>query len=503
MRFTSLIVELVRARPRLVIWAVILLQALLWLVLSLLFYRSPPSELATLLALGREYQVGTDSGPPLAFWLGDIAFRLFGHHLFGVYLLAEACFLVTMWALFELGSAVVGRQHAALAVLLTATITAFGYPGLEFSPAVLARPLWALVLLHAWRAVGQRRGNAWFALSIEAGLLLLTSHSAVLLLGLLFGFFAATERGRRALRSPDPWFALAVMIALVVPYLFWLFRTGMVAMPVLPAPDQWAARGMRWGTGLLSLLLAMIGVILLVALNSVRWSARPDEDPVVFRPPTEPFAQLFVLFFAVAPPLATSFVSALLGLDHILGGIGTSLVLVGLAVVVLGGDLIALRRQEVLRTVWVLAILAPAAALLLSIGIQPWMANAEVATSLPSDDIGRFFNDSFERRTGQPLRAVAGDAELATVIGFAAKDRPHVFLDATPARTPWLTTDQFRAGGGLVVWHAADTAGTPPEDIARRFPNLAPEVPRAFDRLVNGRRGPLRIGWAILRPARP
>ena len=46
----------------------------------------------------------------------------------------------------------------------------------------------------------------------------------------------------------------------------------------------------------------------------------------------------------------------------------------------------------------------------------------------------------------------------------------------------------------------SDTAGTPPPDLARRFPNLVPEVPRSFNRLVNGRQGLLRIGWAIVRP---
>ena len=54
--------------------------------------------------------------------------------------------------------------------------------------------------------------------------------------------------------------------------------------------------------------------------------------------------------------------------------------------------------------------------------------------------------------------------------------------------------------GGVVVWRAADTAGTPPPDLAQRFPGLVPEVPRAFDWLVNGRLPTLRIGWAILRP---
>jgi len=89
MRFTSLVIELIRARPRLVVWLVILLQAALWLVVSMLVYRSPPGELATVLAFGREYQVGTEMGPPLAFWLADIAFRAAGNHMFGVYLLAE------------------------------------------------------------------------------------------------------------------------------------------------------------------------------------------------------------------------------------------------------------------------------------------------------------------------------------------------------------------------------------------------------------------------------
>jgi hypothetical protein len=51
-----------------------------------------------------------------------------------------------------------------------------------------------------------------------------------------------------------------------------------------------------------------------------------------------------------------------------------------------------------------------------------------------------------------------------------------------------------------VIWRATDTIGTPPADLARRFPGLVPEVPRAFDRLINGSRPVLRLGWAIVRP---
>src|SRR5881392_2031939 len=224
MRFTSLIIELIRARPRLVVWLVVLLQAALWLILPLLLYRSPPDDLVTVLAYGREYRVGTDLGPPLAFWLADIAFRAAGNNMFGVYLLAQLCSIVTLLALYLLARAVVGGQHAVLAVLLTMTVTAFSSPSVEFGPLVLARPLWALLLLHSWQLIGQNRRNAWFAWSIEAGVLLLTSSAAPLLLLLIAGFAVATERGRRTLLSLDPLFALVAIAVLVLPYLIWLIR---------------------------------------------------------------------------------------------------------------------------------------------------------------------------------------------------------------------------------------------------------------------------------------
>ena len=59
--------------------------------------------------------------------------------------------------------------------------------------------------------------NAWFAWSIEAGLLLLTTPAAIGLLLLLAGFTVANERGRRVLMSLDPLYALLVIIVLVLP----------------------------------------------------------------------------------------------------------------------------------------------------------------------------------------------------------------------------------------------------------------------------------------------
>src|SRR5207237_5856142 len=142
-----------------------------------------------------------------------------GNHVFGVYLLAQLGSILTFWALFLLGRAIVGAQHAVLAILLTITIVAFSSPTLEFGPSVLARPLWALLLLHSWQLIGQNKRNVWFAWSIEAGLLLLTTSAGIVLLMLVAGFAVATERGRRTLLSLDPLFALLVIVVLALPYL--------------------------------------------------------------------------------------------------------------------------------------------------------------------------------------------------------------------------------------------------------------------------------------------
>jgi hypothetical protein len=501
MRFTSLIIELIRARPRLVVWFVVLLQAALWLILPLLLYRSPPGDLATVIAYGREYQVGTDLGPPLAFWLADIAFRAAGNYMFGVYLLAQLCSILTFLALYRLACAVVGGQQAVLAVLLTITVTAFSSPGVEFGPLVLARPLWALLLLHSWQLIGQGRRNAWFAWSIEAGLLLLTTSAAIGLLLLLAGFALATARGRRTLMSFDPLFALLVIVVLVLPYLVWVIRADTLALPHWPALADLRGRALHWAVLLGGMLIAISGIVVLVVVNS-GWFGNPEDAPIIYRPPVDPLARDFVYFFAIAPALAGSLVSGLFDLDRVAGGSGIALLMSGLAAIVAAGDLIQLRRQRMLRSAWAGVLIAPALAAIATTLFLPWSGGGEVATSLPATAIARFFGDSFERRTNHPLRGVTGDAQLAALISLDTA-RPHLLLDAAPERTPWLTLAKFNEIGGVVVWRASDTVGTPPADIAQRFPGLVPEVPRAFEWLVTGRQPLLRIGWAIVRPKTP
>ena len=177
MLHVSIFVEGLRSRPRLMVWLAALAQTAIWWLVPAIFYAAPPGELPLVLAVGHEFQLGTELGPPLAFWLAEIVHFLFG--IAGVYLLAQACVAVTYWAVFALGRAIVGEQQAAMAVLLMLGILVMTVPSPDFGPATLGMALSALTILHYWRAIGERPACAiGSALALDLGLLLLTTYAA-------------------------------------------------------------------------------------------------------------------------------------------------------------------------------------------------------------------------------------------------------------------------------------------------------------------------------------
>ena len=78
MLHVSIFVEGLRSRPQLMFWLAALVQGAIWWLVPSIFYAAPPGELPDVLAVGHEFQLGTDLGPPLAFWLAEIVFRATG-----------------------------------------------------------------------------------------------------------------------------------------------------------------------------------------------------------------------------------------------------------------------------------------------------------------------------------------------------------------------------------------------------------------------------------------
>ena len=171
-----------------------------------------------------------------------------------------------------------------------------------------------------------------------------------------------------------------MIVVLALPYLIWLIRADALSLPHLPATADLRARALHWAALLGGLLAAISGIVLLVALNSGWFARNPEEAPIIFRPPVDPLARDFVYCLAIGPALFGSLLSGLFDFDRVVGGSGVALLMSGLAAIVATGDLVHLRRQRLLRSVWAAAIVAPALAVLATTLFVPWTGGGEVAT---------------------------------------------------------------------------------------------------------------------------
>ena len=498
----SLPIEILRTRPRIVFWSATLVQALLWLVVPTLFYSAPPGDLADVLAVGREMKFGSELGPPLAHWLAEIALRAAGGHMVGIYLLSQICIVATYWALFQLGRATVGERHAVLAVLLMVGISVFTIGSADFGPDILLMPLWAFAILHLWRATGENKQLYWLALAFDFWLLLLTSHLALLLLAVMVAFVAIHPKARATAANPATAMAAITIACMMLPSIVLLREYGLSFTPNLARLRNFEAVDQNliaWARllGLVALAHAGAGILVVLASNLTR--TRRDQAAAVPGQPADPYARTLIYYFALAPLIVVTAFAVISGQSD-LTGIAPLLVLSALAVVVLAGTPILIHHQRLVSIAWTALLLMPPLLMAAGVLFLPSLFAVDLKMAQPADDIAKFFSDNFERRTGKKLEVVAGDPRLAALVSLASPSRPRVHYDPSSGKPKLATRQDVSDKGAIVLWRAGDRSGTPPPEIKAQFPDLVPEVPRAFERTLSGRAPVLRIGWGMVRP---
>jgi len=161
-----------------------------------------------------------------------------------------------------------------------------------------------------------------------------------------------------------------------------------------------------------------------------------------------------------------------------------------------------LRHQRILGLAWAGLLLVPAIFIPAVIGVLPWATGTGVEGRAAGWRHGPLLCRTASR--GAPAnrsRWSAATGQIAELIALAAPSRPSVYFAADPAHSPWVTAQDIRDKGAVIVWPTLDTNPVPPPQIKAHFPDLVPEVPRSFERPVRGRLPPLLIGWGVIRPA--
>ena len=100
---------------------------------------------------------------------------------------------------------------------------------------------------------------------------------------------------------------------------------------------------------------------------------------------------------------------------------------------------VPLYRERMVSSTWLGLLVAPPVLIVLGIALLPWTFAVDLKVSQPANAEGRFFADNFQRRTGQPLGYVTGDARFAPLVALGSPSRPHVYFDWAPERSPWAS----------------------------------------------------------------
>ena len=168
--------------------------------------------------------------PPMVSYGIWLTTALFGSNSFGIKVSAVlwSLGLNLMWARLILD--MYGSRRLAFWTLLALNMTLvyqiYGVGPTPDSPLLLA---WVGTIWAVWRATQSRQGRWWLLAGLFAGLGLVGKYSAVLLGPVVLLYLAMTPTQRHWLRTPWPWLAALVAVAVFAPVIWW------------NAENQWAS----------------------------------------------------------------------------------------------------------------------------------------------------------------------------------------------------------------------------------------------------------------------
>lgn len=160
--------------------------------------------------------------PPMVSYGIWLTTALFGSSGFGIKFSAVlwSLGLNLMWARLILD--MYGSQRLAVWTLLALNLTLvyqiYGVGPTPDSPLLLA---WVGTIWAVWRATQSGQGRWWLLAGLLAGLGLVSKYSAVLLGPVVLLYLVTTPNQRRWLRTPWPWLALLVAVAVFSPVIWW------------------------------------------------------------------------------------------------------------------------------------------------------------------------------------------------------------------------------------------------------------------------------------------
>lgn len=474
-----------------------LVHVLLWTLLPTLFLKNASLDIVEALAWGHEWQLGYEKDPPLWPWITEAITAWSGKSLWTCYLAAQLCVGAVFLATWHLGRRVTSTREALVGVLLLEGIYYFNYPTPEFNDIVLQMPFAAMFgwLLH--RALVDNGRVDWCLSGLLAGLGLWSRYSMGAYIAPMALFMLLHPQARRRLAQPGPWLMMLTAFLVFLPHMHWILESDFVSLTYVgrraPVVGESASYVARFLSFIGAQLAAFIPMMALTAML-FRWKgAEPREQSDLRRFNQAYLAVLALgpLAFSIALSVATHRVPRIMWAAPLLCFTGL------FAVTTIRPNLTPERLRSFARA-WLVVLLFPATLFVLVQLCRPMIRGDEGRTQFPGQQLASEVTSRWSAETGKQLRYVVGDTWHAGNAAFYSADRPSaLFVHAGYRGNPWITPENVKESGAVLVWDALEEGVGIPPALAAQFPQAVLQPRISLNQKVSA----YEIGMAFLLPA--
>ncbi|WDI44492.1 glycosyltransferase family 39 protein [Bremerella sp. P1] len=483
-------------------WLFALTHVIVWSLMPILTAANAPLDTIEMIYWGNQWQWGYYKHPPLPAWLAAGTSGWFSDPAWASYIVAQACILACIWAVWEV---VRDRNKPWIALAAAALLEAcafYNYTTIELNNNMVRRAMTALTVVFLYWAITKGRLAYWTAAGVFVALGLLSKYDHGMLVLSLVAFAAIHPQVRGLWKTPGPYVLIGVSLLLFAPHAWWMIENDFITLKYIQdrtqtEPNAW--NHLIMPAKFLGEQLGAIAGMLIgsMALLGFIWKWRTnlsDEDRL---------ARDYLLAVVVGPLSIAVFASLATG-GLIRSMLGAPIWIFLPALLVMCFE----RRRQDPLTCGRVAVGCACLSIVFAIvvGTRNTYGTAMREKYLRVDYPGDRLADEVQLRwqsvadAGQPP-TIAGSWWPAGNASVYA-DRPiDVYPECDPHFAPWIDESKIQDQGGVIVWEDPDDQ---PAHIAQwlsRFPTAIVQKPIEIQHVKAPEMTPLKIGIAVIPPS--
>ena len=215
-----------------------------------------------------------DKHPPLSGFVSNLFFKLFGGSDFSIYILSQLFMLTTFAYVWRLACLIFNNERKALvaAMLLEGVLYYSVTASDQFNCNIISVALWAAATYYLYKGTHGGRIWDWLMFGIMTALAALDKYSAAFFLAGAGIYIIAASEGREQIKRPGIYIAAAIMLALLAPHIYWVYKTDFFmlqyARQYLMPQESWWTRFIEPFRFIAAQLLAATGSVVIYFWNS-------------------------------------------------------------------------------------------------------------------------------------------------------------------------------------------------------------------------------------------